>query len=267
MSQLDEIVQKRLEQRQLQDSQALHQENLDAISSSGNSIVSATDKLAQKGDIDKLISELKELQLTSLLQASKPTPQAPMNITDSAAYVGDSITKLGDTVMKKLNDSSAQDMTQKQLTDLHGALQTLDNSRQGDGASMAKAVKKLQTTLDTIDMHPVVNVPAPKVTVQAPKVDLQPLQDTLKEYFTPTSDYIPDKIDLDCYKAQDLQNDGNIQYVGFMNPDGNWYILENNVKDNSLRYIFGNSGYQKAFEKAASYEYTLLNEAVDALTT
>jgi hypothetical protein len=41
--------------------------------------------------------------------------------------------------------------------------------------------------------------------------------------------------------------------------------VENRVKENTLRYIFGTGGYAKAFAKAARFEYKLLDEAVNAL--
>lgn len=270
MSYVDEIAQKRKDQLAQKAADGLHNKSIEAIFGSGNKVAQAVatgnQDLAKKDDIDKVISELKELQLTNLLAANKPDPKPAMNITDSAAYVGDSIKELSDKLMEKLNDSSMDVATHKQLAELQFAIQTLDKSRQGDGTSMASAVKKVQSTLDALDINPVVNIPAPKVTVQAPKIDLGPLQDTLKEYLAPAYDDGPEKLDLTCYKAQDLKNSGDIQYVGFVNPEGNWYILENNVRENSLRYVFGNQGYQKAFDNAGQYEYSLLNEAINALT-
>jgi DNA repair ATPase RecN len=99
------------------------------------------------------------------------------------------------------------------------------------------------------------------VPAQKQPIDFKPLQDTIKQYFD-TND--TDTLDLDDYKAQDLSDGDNIQYVGFLNPAGKWYIIENDLKKNTLRYVFGSGKYSDAFKKAASYDYKLLNEAVNA---
>jgi hypothetical protein len=115
-------------------------------------------------------------------------------------------------------------------------------------------------------MKPVVNVPTPKVTVQAPKTDLTPLIDILKQQNT--EDESEEKLDLDDYRAQDIDNTNpDMQYVGFVNPAGNWYIIENDVKGNRMRYVFGTLNYSEAFAQASMYTYSLLNEAINALPT
>jgi len=70
-------------------------------------------------------------------------------------------------------------------------------------------------------------------------------------------------IDLASYKAHDLKDDGDLQYVGFVNLDGGWYIIENKVRENKMRYIFGSGGYDKAFSNAASWNYKILSEATN----
>jgi len=72
-----------------------------------------------------------------------------------------------------------------------------------------------------------------------------------------------DTIDLASYKAHDLKDDGDLQYVGFVNPNGGWYIIENQVRENKMRYIFGSGGYDKAFSNAASWNYKILSEATN----
>lgn len=106
---------------------------------------------------------------------------------------------------------------------------------------------------------PIVNVPKqPAPIVNVPQADFSPITEAiagLKE---------EKGIDLDCYRAHDLK-DGDIQYIGFLNPDGDWYIIENDVKKNALRYVFGTGNYTQAFKKAASYKYELLSEAINAI--
>lgn len=96
-------------------------------------------------------------------------------------------------------------------------------------------------------------IKAPKVSV--PKMDMQCVADAISELKQ------DDDIDLDDYHAHDIKDDGDIQYIGFLDPDGNWYIMES--KQNTLRYVFGHGGYTQAFNKAATYKYELLNEAIN----
>ena len=95
--------------------------------------------------------------------------------------------------------------------------------------------------------------------MEPPKIDLKPLTDTLESHFK------DDTIDLNNYRAQDIKDDGDTQYIGFTNVKGEWYIVENKTRKNQLRYKFGKSGYAKAWREAETYTYTLLYEAASAL--
>lgn len=243
MSFLEEAAQKRLDARQKQES------------------ATAFGKLAKTTDIDSLIEQVKEVQLASLLGASKPS----VILTDQTD-LGDKMAELGDKLNETVKQLDSRKVNEQQLTALKSLQSTLDTYRNGISADIQtshEAFAKVLTALSAIDRAPVFNVPEPKVMIQEREVDLSPLQDTIKEYFkTPEVD----KIDLDNYRAQDIANSENMQYVGFVNPDGGWYIIENDTKGNSLRYVFGLGGYKKAFKAAAGYKYLLLNEAIDALT-
>lgn len=263
MSYLEEAAQKRLDARQKQADIADKEASISAVQDGAEKIVDATHPLAKTTDIDSLIEQVKEVQLAAMLGASKPS----VVLTDQTD-LGDKMAELGNKLtdaISKLNTSQVDAQQLKTLKDLASAVQTYNKSLGSGNDAIAKSQADLLKAVKAIDLKPVVNVPAPKVTVQSPSVDFSPLQDTIKEYFTsPDSDA---KIDLACFRAQDIIDDGDLQYVGFLNPDGQWYIIENNVKENSLRYVFGNSGYQKAFKKAATYQYALLDEAISALTT
>lgn len=116
---------------------------------------------------------------------------------------------------------------------------------------MAEAIRQ-------IDVKPVINLPPPKVELKEREIDFQPIIEQLGKHK-------PSKalLTLSDYKAQDMNElDPNIQYIGFVNPAGRWYIIENNTLDNTLRYKFGRSGYPTAWKKPQSLNYKLLNEAV-----
>lgn len=277
MVNFDEIAQKRREQQAQQTADASRQQNLDAITGGSNDIIHTllqgdeqpkavmvtNDDIAKKDDINNVLDQLKQLHLTNLLEANKPKEpdQHVINVTDTTGYIGKSIGDLGDTIMAKLADTTADDGTKKMLTDLLSAINSLKSDVQSNPNE--DILQNIKQAIDSMDIQPVVKVAAPKVNVAAPEVNLKPLQDTLDKFLQ-----LPDdKVDLDCYRPQDINNDGNTQYIGFVNADGGWYIIENLTKKNQLRYLFGNSGYTAAFDNAASHEYMLLNEAIDALST
>lgn len=132
-------------------------------------------------------------------------------------------------------------------------------------------VNALKDTADRIDELVSRPTKVDKVNVAVDTAGLQRvLQTTLATSLREIRDAIAigeadGKVDLDDYRAHDIINDGDIQYIGFVDIEGSWYIIENKVTENSLRYVFGKSGYAEAFAKAGSYKYKLLSEAVNAL--
>lgn len=93
-------------------------------------------------------------------------------------------------------------------------------------------------------------------------VDLTPVSKVLRDHLNRP---VEKAVTLDGYKAQDLSTEGSTQYVGFVNPDGVWYIIENDMEGNSLRYVFGKSDYKKAWDNHTGKVYKLLNEAINAI--
>lgn len=273
----DDIAQKRRQFLQDQTAEDQRQQGLSAITDGSDDIIQtllrgdqqpksvmvANEDIAKKEDINNVLDQLKQLHLTNLLEANKPKEpdQHVINVTDTTGYIGKSIDKLGDSIMAKLADTTASDGTNKSLQELMSHVDALKNDVQANPND--DILQSIKQALDSMDIKPVIKVAAPKVTVSSPEVDLKPLQNMLEKYYAQDDD---DDIDLDCYRPQDIKNDGDTQYIGFLNADGGWYIIENLVKKNQLRYLFGNSGYANAFDDAASHEYSLLNEAINALS-
>lgn len=271
MSFADDIAEQRKTRAAEQASKDAHSESVQAIVSSGKDVADATNKLATTQDVDGIIRQLKEIQLDQLIatQTATKKPEPNTVIIKDQIDIGDKITELADKVTEAVKGLDSSESNQEQLStlkDLKSSLDTYSKSLTSSDATHKKASADLLKAIKAIKVAPVVNVPEPKVTVQPQDIDFGPLQETIKEYaYTPTED---DSIDLACYKAQDIDNTNpEMQYVGFLNQEGNWYIIENDVKGNKLRYRFGNSGYSEAFASAAEYTYSLLNEAIDALST
>lgn len=187
---------------------------------------------------------------------------------------------------KKLDQSEAKDkaVSLKALNDLGEDIRTLLSSLEKTGAKtldkdfvaavkglekVAKSLSSIKVTSDedikqaiiglthvlaNLDVKPQVHVAPAKVTVNEREIDFKPL---IKEINKPVK-----TSSLSEYKAQDINDeDPSIQYIGFVNPQGSWYIIENNLLDSSLRYKFGKSGYSTAWQKPQQHKYRLLNEA------
>lgn len=210
----------------------------------------------EASELGAMLAEMKKMQLASLMGQSKPS----VVLTDQTD-LGDKIKELTTKLTEAVKSTDTTDLDKDQIKSLNKLESNLEKiasilsdasyDDKSGNASLLKAIK-------AIDLKPIINLPAPVVNVEPQKVDFTPLQDTFREYM----DRERSEIDLDCYRAQDLSEKGDIQYVGFVNPEGNWYIIENNVSNNTMRYVFGTEGYAKAFARASTFDYRLLNEAL-----
>lgn len=253
----DEIALQRQTARDKQASLGQHQESIEAITS-------ATQGLSSSDDVKTLLDELRRLGLDSYVNKPKTEPvvvQTNLNAATEIEQLGNTIS---DAIHNGLQDLRSDGQEVKALEQLKAAFDNYTKAVREDNASDSKVTNALLAAVKAIKVAPVVNVPAPQVTVQAPKVDLKPLQQTLQDYFSEEDQ--EEAVDLSCFRAQDIKDSGDVQYVGFEHPNGQWYILENDVKSGQMRYIFGQSGYASAFVKAASYRYSYLSEAIHALT-
>lgn len=68
----------------------------------------------------------------------------------------------------------------------------------------------------------------------------------------------PESTDYSKCRACDLDNapDG-IQYIGFMDHAGNWYIIQNDSKNNTVRYHYGSGDYLAAWSDRYGLDYSL----------
>lgn len=202
----------------------------------------ATQQKSQQAILDGLEAIKRAVQ-------TNPTPEAVV-LTDKA-----DISEHTEAIIEAINGLKRSDMGKDQLDALSSVETAVKQLQRGQ----LDALDQLKKAVEAIEVRPVIKVDAPNITVQERKLDLKPLNDTFQEYLSRNDA----KIDLDCYRAQDLKDSGDTQYVGFVNPDGNWYIIENDVKKNTMRYLFGQSDYAQHFKKAATYRYKLLNEAIN----
>lgn len=118
-------------------------------------------------------------------------------------------------------------------------------------------------TLEKIEKYLRVPQKAPQVSVTERELDLKPILQAIKKLAPPDN-----KFELSRYRAQDIDNDEDWrQFIGFVSSDGMWYILENNITGNNMRYVFGSGDYLEAWNSRRDFEYKVLSEAIDEVRT
>lgn len=223
----------------------------------------------KKLDTDTLLKELKDIQLATYVSAQNKPPVILADSTD----LGERLSELGGKITKVLeefkSDTTATDRLQQISDDFKRLALSVTKSTSDQSDKVQHGLSQISKDIRAIklpSMPKMPEIPAPVVKIQERKLDFSPLERAIRESAPKTADLPPEKVDLDSFRAQDIANpDANTQYIGFLNPSGEWYIIENKVKDNTLRYVFGKGGYSKAFAKAGTYQYELLSEAIDAL--
>jgi len=65
--------------------------------------------------------------------------------------------------------------------------------------------------------------------------------------------------DLSQYSISDIDDSGDPAYYGFLDKDGGWYILEENVANGTYRYDSGTSDYSTNWTGRAGLAYQLFS--------
>lgn len=220
-----------------------------------------SDKLSTKQDIDAVIAQLKEVQLASLMG----NKQKPSIVLTDSTDLGEHISGLGDKIIEVLEAVKDDKSTTQQInhlsamvTDFKSLITGVQQSNKAQADRIVTAVNSLKEVI--AEQKPVV-VPAPNVRLTEKATDFTPLINELKTILTPKA--VKKQINLADYRAIDLDNaPGNVQYVGFQNSAGNWYILQNNEETNSIRYYFGKDGYDVGWDERHGHDYKTLSEAM-----
>ena len=61
--------------------------------------------------------------------------------------------------------------------------------------------------------------------------------------------------DLDGYAISEIDDAGNPAYYGYINKNGNWFIMQENVAAKTYRYAKGASDYTTNWTNRASLTY------------
>lgn len=190
------------------------------------------------------------------MMGSKPS----VILTDSTD-LGEHIAELGDKIIGVMEAVRADKSTKEQLNMLSAEFKTLqDLARRSSKEHTDRMIGAIDQLIAAISKEKTVTVPAPRVSLTERDIDFSPLLEKLEEIVT------PDAYDLSKYKAHDL-NDGpdKMQYIGFLDSTGKWYILRHDPITNSDRFYFGKEPYEQAWDEKYSLDYATLGEAIDAI--
>lgn len=209
--------------------------------------------LAKSVDMNNVMDSIKNLNLTTFMST-----RGYHDMAENIAQVHDSLQAL----KQQYQEQGLPDVSKSlnAVIDKLGSLaKLLTSSKVTVDSKLQKTIDNLSKSIDAIDFNPVVNVGAPQVTV--PKVDTSGIEKVITNLLNQDDD--ENGLDLDDYMAHDLDEmEQGVQYVGFVNPKGNWYIVKNVEAENTLRYAFGNDAYADFWPRASQLEYTLLSEAL-----
>jgi hypothetical protein len=229
---IERIKQQRLEQANQATEQGRTDSIIDAVQGAGSQTT------------DALSKSMHDILMATMIGKDPRIAEVATNLTELLKSIVIATNNLEDSGLSEIRET---------FTSLLNELSSLPD-RVAETDKSGELIPYLEDVRDAIKAIKV----NPSITVSPSKIDLSGLEKTLKEVLqTPEAK----GIDLLQYKAQDVNNDDpNIQYVGFIDTEGGWYIIENNGE--SLRYKFGKKGYTSAFKDAAKLNYKLYSEAV-----
>lgn len=208
---------------------------------------------------------------TALMIKAMQAGQKPSIILTDSTDLGEHISQLGDKIIDVLeavkDDKSTKDQIDR-INDMTGEFRSLVASVQIEQESQAdRIVAALNDLKRTVTSQKPVIVPAPAVSFSERDVDLNPLVDAisrLEKLMTPKKQ--KKSLELSSFRAHDLADSpDNLQYIGFQDTSGNWYIMQHDPENNRDRYYFGTGDYELAWDDKFSHDYKTLSEAIRAL--
>lgn len=243
--------------KNVQATNAAADKTTDALRDGGAKVAVTNPDLAKSSDLAATTDAINKMNLTAFM-TNDGLPKLAQGLVDFT----DQIKNLSD----QYKDKGFEQLAQK-LDDTVNTLKTVSKNL-GDtkikvDVPLKKTLDSLNSNIKSIDFKPTVNVAAPNVNV--PKLDTSGMERILTDF---TSSQDTDKVELDDYYAQDLDElEQGVQYVGFLNESGHWYIIKNIEADNKLRYAFGNDSYADFWPIASKLDYKRLDEALHATQT
>lgn len=217
------------------------------------------ENLAKTEDAEKIVGGLNQLNNTAA--NSLTAKENLLKITEGISSSVESINNVLEIIKDK--DNSEFDKRIGEATEeLRSVVQKLNTIEVKVDDGLINKLTDVIDILSQIDFKPEVNVNVPEVHVPETKVDVEPIKiaiESLKEKKE-------DVIDLACFRAQDIDNDTTgFQFIGMVDNDGRWCIIQNDIDGGKLRYKLGKEDYTGAWDYHVQLRYLIWNEAVDEI--
>jgi hypothetical protein len=207
------------------------------------------DKRTAQSDKDDLQKSMQEL--SRVLSVSNS--QAPKDFSSKVDELSKSILLAFKELKNDTLNSDKIDVLKQEYKNLASNIIKANDEQY---KATQKSLKDVLSTFKASELSPTVNVSAPIVNV--PENDFSALEIAIRDLKE------DEDIDLDSYKAHDIKDVEDVQYIGFIHPSGAWYIVENQVESGKLRYLFGTSKYATHFRSAPTYKYQTIDKAYKA---
>lgn len=150
---------------------------------------------------------------------------------------------------------SANQAAEQQTREIHQSFETMLESVSN---AQTQAIDQQNSILEDIARYLKTppKLPTPQVNITERELDLGGVEKALKS-LTPKKTR-----DLASYRAHEIKDmpDG-MQYILFIDPSGNWYILQNNERENKIGYYFGKEAMSQAWDESHVHDYKTLAEA------
>lgn len=212
---------------------------IDAVKENGNQVTGAL-----KEHTSEITNSIHDLLMATLVSKDPKIAETAKNLADLLKEIKNATIHIQGTNFKPLADNLATlqaslDAVPRQIANAHRA------------TDPTPLLSDIHTTLKNKNWSPAISVTS--------RVDTSSIQRVLRDHFDQTNS----ELDLDSYRAQDLDEmEQGVQYVGFVNPTGAWYIIKNVEAENTLRYAFGTDSYDTFWSQASRLQYSRLDKAL-----
>lgn len=173
----------------------------------------------------------------------------------------DNFIKLADTIVKGLDNvdpkqfKNVADSVKELSAQLKSLPNALDKLNAKDTQEMMDCMRGIQEAINSKDFSPNIDVKSPSI----PQINVAPIVKAIENL----KEEKEVEIDLDDYRGIIIDDESDtMQYIGFMNPKGEWYIICNDIGDNKMTYVFGKTNFNGAWDSHVSLNYKMLDAAV-----
>lgn len=199
------------------------------------------------------------------IQDLKKVNQSRMVGVREVVQKQDNFIKLADTIVKGLDNidpkqfKNVADSVKELSAQLKSLPNALDKLNAKDTQEMMDCMRGIQEAINSKDFSPNIDVKSPAI----PQINVAPIVKAIENLKEGKEEDKETGVDLDDYRGVVIDDDADtMQYIGFMNTKGEWYIICNDIDDNKMTYKFGKTDFNSAWDSHVNLNYKMLDVAV-----